>query len=142
MNEEFNCQEDTRESPAHNIFRSTYFTPTFSKYNNTIVAGAQWFNTIPRCNISQGIDTYPPSYFYQASVILLAAKELSIPPENFQWDGSWFGHPGSQLIDMYAGTPLFREMIDAGMSAWHIHRAFQRDVMEFQITRQSILLYE
>jgi hypothetical protein len=116
------------------VFRAAYFSPTFSKYNGTTVAGAQWFESSHKCGQSlqsqvkgmptsttniagdrgNGRGSFPDmsSIFTQATAILLALKGLSDPPESFVWDGSWFGHPGSELIDQYAGryfpwhTPL------------------------------------
>lgn len=35
--------------------------------------------------------------------VLCAIRDLSTPADAFYWDGSWFGHPGTELIDFYAG---------------------------------------
>jgi hypothetical protein len=45
--------------------------------------------------------------FKSATIILSILKELSIPSSSFIWDGSWFGHPGTELIDEYAGKNIF-----------------------------------
>lgn len=43
------------------------------------------------------------SLFAAGVQILVGLKSLASPSEAFVWDGSWFGHPGTELIDMYAG---------------------------------------
>jgi uncharacterized protein YbbC (DUF1343 family) len=116
---------DEKAVPAP--FRAAYFSPSFSKYNGTDCAGVQWVNEVS-------------SSFEGALEILIALKDLG--GENFAWDGSWFGHPGSELIDEYAGTPLVREMIDAGdMSADQISTSFAQDAAQFLETRAPFLLY-
>lgn len=79
--------------------------------------------------------------FLDGTRILCALKELSDPPSSFQWDGSWFGHPGTELIDQYAGTPLYREMIDAGLTPEDIVAYFKKDEILFREIRQKVLLY-
>lgn len=39
------------------------------------------------------------SAFASGIAVLCAFRDLAEPPEAFQWDGSWFGHPGTELID-------------------------------------------
>lgn len=85
------------------MFRAAYFSPTFSKYNGTTVAGAQWFESSRKCGVNRSAPEIS-SIFTQGTVILVAVKNLSVPSESFVWDGSWFGHPGTELIDQYAGT--------------------------------------
>jgi uncharacterized protein YbbC (DUF1343 family) len=114
-------------NPSHSFFRAAYFSPSFSKYNNTDCAGVQWVRGIQPL-FTSGVE------------ILVTLKEVS-PPSTFVWDGSWFGHPGSQLIDEYAGTPLLRERIDAGWSTQDIIASFADDVQEFVQSRQTYLLY-
>lgn len=81
------------------------------------------------------------SLFEEATAILIAVRDLSYPQDMFQWDGSWFGHPGTELIDQYAGTPLYREMIDAGFSSASIVKHFQSDAEAFSTTRQDVIMY-
>ena len=50
---------------------------------------------------------------YTQGVEILGAVQEVAPPGDFQWDGSWFGHPGSELVDFYAGTPRLREQLAA-----------------------------
>jgi uncharacterized protein YbbC (DUF1343 family) len=109
-------------------FRAAYFNPTFSKYNGTDCAGVQWVR-----------DVAP--LFAAAAQVLVALRDLS-PPGAFQWDGSWFGHPGPELIDEYAGTPALREMVDSGATAAEISDAFAGDAKAFRETRAAFLLYE
>ncbi len=86
----------------------------------------------------------PPSssIFEAAAHILVTLKRLSDPSDSFQWDGTWFGYPGSQLVDFYAGTPRFRELIDEGKSVAEIVAYFDRDVQDFTEIRKAFLIYE
>lgn len=111
-------------------FRGVYFRPTFFKYHGTTVPGVQWFPTRVTCSI-----------FASATYILCALRDLSIPKEAFVWDGVWFGHPGAELIDQYAGTPKYREMIDSGLSAQEIIEYFKRETSLFVTYRQQFFLY-
>lgn len=71
-------------------FRSTYFQPTFSKYNDTVVPGVQWLADRSMASV------HDP--FLVATVVLQSFQKLANPKTAFVWDGSWFGHPGTQLI--------------------------------------------
>lgn len=109
------------------LFRQAYFEPTFSKYNGTDCAGVQWLRDVsPR--------------FQWAVRILRALRAAAAPPSAFAWDGSWFGHPGSELIDEYAGTPRLREMLDAGAGEAEILAAFAPEARAFRAARQPFLL--
>ncbi len=112
-------------------FRAAYFRPTFFKYSGTTVPGVQWFPTRVTCSI-----------FATATYILCAIRDLSTPPESFVWDGSWFGHPGTELIDQYAGTPKYREMINKGLPAKAIIDYFNEETLVFATYRQKFYLYE
>lgn len=72
-------------------FRDATFVPTFSKYNGTAVNGAQWENGVER----RGQDAWA------AGVAAVAALKAATPAEDWAWDGSWFGHPGTCLVDWY-----------------------------------------
>ena len=109
-------------------FRPAYYQPTFSKYNNTVANGVQWVENCGETN------------FLSALYVLIDLK-LSSPNETFQWDGSWFGHPGTELIDEYMGTPLVRNMIDGGYSAEDINAYFLDDIENFASYRKQFLLY-
>lgn len=116
----------TRESDAR--FRAAFFEPTYSKYNFTDCGGVQW---------ARGVD----ASFLGALQVLTSLRSLSVPPDSFQWDGSWFGHPGTELIDLYMGTPRVRLMLDAGESAASIAAVFEPDAAEFREARAAFLLY-
>ena len=136
--------------------------PTYSKYNFTDCQGVQWVRGFPSSSpsssssfsfssssssvssSSSSVSSFSSSpgagHFRSALRILVALKDLS-PDGAFQWDGSWFGHPGTQLIDEYMGTPRVREMIDAGLPADAIAAAFEADAAAFRKTRAPYLLY-
>jgi uncharacterized protein YbbC (DUF1343 family) len=125
----FSALSRAMSSPALSIspFRAAYFEPTYSKYNFTDCAGVQWMRQIV------------PS-FKNAISILTTLRDTS-PVGSFQWDGSWFGHPGTELIDQYMGTPEVRRLIDAGEAAEYITAAFEPDSEAFKKTREPYLLY-
>ncbi len=79
--------------------------------------------------------------FKAALEILISLKELSSPLESFQWDGSWFGHPGTELIDDYMGNQKVRELIDSGKDAEYIYDYFKNDKLYFMELRKEYLLY-
>lgn len=142
-------------------FRPTYFQPMWSKYNGTVVPGVQWMvgrtagwttDSTARCGEGSGrakdkeedgaVDTRIDGPFANGVRILCAIRDLAQPSDDFQWDGSWFGHPGSQLIDEYAGTDSLRMMIDDGWNSDTIIRFYQADTVRFRKTRQPYLLYD
>ena len=88
--------------------------------------------------ITARVNTSP---FADGIKVLCAIRDLSTPADAFQWDGSWFGHPGTELIDFYAGTPTLREMVDQGLEADAIVQAYQTDVAAFKQHRKQFLLY-
>jgi len=114
-------------------FRAAYYIPTFSKFNDTTVPGVQWLSD----RTSSAYDT-----FLSGTKILCAVRDLSTPPEEFEWDGVWFGHPGTELIDQYAGTSEYRSLLSLGkMSAEEIVEYFSDDVRVFTAARKPYLLY-
>ena len=109
-------------------FRAAYYEPTFSKYNNSIVSGVQW------------MDNRLQPTFMVALQLLIVTKELC-PNGAFQWDGTWFGHPGTELIDEYMGTPCVREMIDDGATAQDIYDTCVRNGLKnFLAFREEFLM--
>lgn len=134
MNSDFQCPSTSA------AFRASYYQPTFSKYNDSVVSGVQWIHDSNRCQRAGEIQPIQ-NIFLDGTRILCAVKELSNPASSFQWDGSWFGHPGTELIDQYAGTPLFREMIDNGFTPEQIVSAFADDEEQFLQLRKEFLLY-
>lgn len=135
--------------------RAAYFQPTFSKYNNTVVPGIQWLtsqrrddascafsDTESETNRSSTDTAMDRTPFLTATVILRNFMELAEPRDAFAWDGSWFGHPGTELIDEYAGTPLYREMLEnMSLSPETIYAYFVPQSEEFRRFRQPYLLY-
>lgn len=112
-------------------FRSAFFQPTFSKFNNTLVNGTQFL--VERTTMI--------SPFTLATQILVAFRDLAQPPASFYWDGSWFFHPGAVLIDWYAGTSSYRELIDSGAAVDDIVAKYAPDKAQFAVDRQPYLLY-
>lgn len=108
------------------------------------MAGAQWIHDSTRCSF--GSNPSLPALnavrdiFLRGTSILVSLRDLS-PEGLFQWDGSWFGHPGTELIDQYAGTRTYREMIDKGLTAEEIDAFYETDEQVFRGQRASVLLY-
>ena len=103
-----------------------------------MVPGVQWFPWRSAQLASSGASVSP---FAQGVRILCAIRDLSVPKSAFVWDGSWFGHPGTQLIDEYAGTPSLRQMIDAGLDSAQIVQTYEAEVALFRHQRKQYLLY-
>ena len=108
-------------------FRAAWFTPVWSKYNGTDCEGAAWVRDV-RGGFAAGVE------------ILSAVRALA-PPGRFRWDGSWFGHPGSILVDEYAGTPRLRELLEAGTPWQQVVAEFAADEAAFRDARRPFLLY-
>lgn len=149
LNRRFQCP---REASA---FRAAYFEPVWSKYNNTVVPGVQWITRRTMLFLRDGPnkpsivanDQPYVSPFAAGVQVLCAMRDLSTPADAFQWDGSWFGHPGTELIDSYAGTPLLREQVDAGWSADRIVAYYRNPsshsgLHTFLQARSKVLLYK
>jgi len=149
----------SKKSTVGSCYRAAYFQPTWSKYNHTVVPGVQWFpwrsvqqaaallastttaTTTATASPSNINNTTSMSPFVQGVQILCAMRDLSVPADAFQWDGSWFGHDGTELIDFYAGTPTLRNMIDSGLQSEDIVKVYEKDVALFRHQRQQYLLY-
>ena len=125
--------------------RAAYFQPTFSKYNNTVVPGVQWLS--PQ-QYSQSNSDNTPGFtstkpFYTATFILRTILSLAQPNDAFQWDGSWFNHPGTELIDDYVGNTLYREFIhNYTMTVEDIYNYFASESEKFKEMRVPYLLYK
>ena len=111
-------------------FRTNFYIPTFQKYNATVVAGVQWARRAPA----------PRFALRAAAEILTTIKSLS-QEGKFAWDGSWFGTPGTELFDLYAGTPALRRAIDNGDAPTDIVAAFEAETQAFEARRKQFLLY-
>lgn len=80
--------------------------------------------------------------FHAATVFLRYFMDTAAPADAFVFDGSWFGHPGTVLIDDYAGTTRYREMLqDKRYSVQDIVQAFAEDTNSFLTIRKPFLLY-
>jgi beta-N-acetylhexosaminidase len=123
-----NKEVDSPTFASRPSFRAAYFDPSFSKFNGTDCAGVQWVRKVA------------PS-FETALSILVTLRKMAVPLSSFSWDGSWFGHPGNELIDDYMGTPRVRELINGGFSARAISIAFSKDASDFSTARKPFLLY-
>ena len=125
------------QSPADatRAWRKTYFIPTWFKHNGTVCAGAELVRPGLLAHEDHG------SLFREGVRLLAAVRDLATPPSAFAWDGSWFGQPGSILIDRYAGTPRLRELLDAGKSADEVADAFEAEAAAFAQARKPHLLY-
>lgn len=119
-------------------FRAAYYQPTFQKYNNTMIEGIHYVERPEWIERSE----FVLRNFTSAVAVLKALKDLSEEEGAFQWDGSWFGHPGTELVDQYAGTDQLHLMIDAGSSVKEIVDYFTPEREQFnQNIRQKYLLY-
>lgn len=113
-------------------WREAFFMPTWFKWNKSVCNGAQFV----RPNASH-------SLFRDGVHLLAALRAVARPPSAFQWDGRWFGQPGSILIDRYAGTPQLRELLDAGETPDAVADAFVSEAATFaKVTRLPYLLYD
>ena len=67
-----------------------------------------------------------------------------MPSTAFYFDGSWFGHPGTQLIDYYSGTFLYRQMLEdvKNYTVEDIVKYFQDDIKRFTKDRHRFLFYD
>ena len=72
---------------------------------------------------------------------MLASLQI-LGKADFAWDGSWFGQPGPELIDRYAGTPRLRQLLDAGTPPDDVADAFVAEAAAFERARAPFLLYD
>ena len=81
-----------------NCFRSSYFIPTWSKYNGSVVGGVDWIRMARSVNNNNDIfamtdanaqmDTATTPTFLIAVQLLLSLRRVS--GDMFKWDGSWY----------------------------------------------------
>jgi uncharacterized protein YbbC (DUF1343 family) len=132
LNKALNCPV------GRSCFRAAYYQPTFQKYNNTMIEGVQLLER----NDWKLTGKYPLRDFRSTVDMLKTLKAQSNPPESFVWDGSWFGHPGTELVDQYAGTDQMRIQIDAGVPTDDIVKYFAPEREKFIAeVRAKFLLY-
>jgi len=112
--------------------------PTFFKFNNSVVSGVQWVrrdNTKP---------ANTPTFKAGVEIIITFMR---LSKQNFTFDGSWFGHPGPGLIDLYAGTPRLREALlkwsklDGHDATDKVVQEFAEEARAFAKFREPFLLY-
>jgi uncharacterized protein YbbC (DUF1343 family) len=139
LNELFQCV-----SPSPSCFRAAYYQPTYQKYNNTMIEGVQLVERTTNNKNKQNKQNQQKLVlrdFSSAVNLLKTLKSLSEDPTAFQWDGSWFGHPGTELVDQYAGTDQLRIMIDQEFSTEEIVRYFtpEREAFVKEVRKQYLL---
>ena len=120
--------EPAAAAAAHR-WRAAYFIPTWWKFNGSACAGVQYARP-------------DASRLFADGVALLAALR-ALYPSRLVFDGAWFGQPGPQLFDRYAGTPRLRALVEANASAAAIADAFRAEAETFaNVTRLPDLLYD
>ena len=134
-------------------WRKAFFIPTWFKFNGSVCAGAEFVRPLATTSsyssavassssssASSTDDDDDAGLFGEGMKLLVALRETN--SSAFRFDGSWFGQPGTVLIDRYAGTPRLRELIDAGLS-WHeVAGAFSAEARTFEAARKPFLLYD
>jgi len=88
--------------PTTACFRAAYYTPTFFKYNNSLVSGTQWINYENMVSCTSRSSFASSSMECEATgspamlvaVTILRQMQQQVPPGTWAWDGSWFGTPG------------------------------------------------
>jgi len=118
------------------LFRAAAFTPTWFKYNGTVVGGVQW----ARLASQSSPPASPPRVFGCGMAILAEMRRAG--GKGFEFDGKWFNQPGSGLVDKYAGTPRLREAIEQGRTGVQVAALFEKEASVFAAeTRTPFLLY-
>ena len=143
-----NNNNNDDESFAFASMRPTIFQPTYQKYNFTSCYGVQWMlersplmNHAYSSSSSLSSSSSINSPFEVGICYIIAFKDLAMPLSSFQFDGSWFGHPGTELFDDYTGDVQVRLDIEKGLSAHQIAMKYKIDGKEWQRIRQPFLLY-
>ncbi|MBA4495808.1 exo-beta-N-acetylmuramidase NamZ domain-containing protein [Paenactinomyces guangxiensis] len=106
-------------------FREAYFTPTFSKYQNTAVGGIQVYVEEP--------DKFDPIL----TGLTIIEKTKKLYPDKFAWRES----KEPYWMDKLTGTDRVRKQIDQGLSAKEIVRGWSQELKEFLALRKKYLLY-
>lgn len=107
-------------------WRDYPFAPTWWKFNGTACGGVELVAPNAAGAWARGVE-------------LVAALRDAV---GLTWDGSLFGTPGGRLLDLYAGTPKLRELLEAGASAAEVVAAFAGDAAAWEDARRPFLLYE
>lgn len=121
------------------LFRETYFTPTFSKFEGNLSAGVELY--VPNPDAFNSVET--------ALRILLAAKALgssgshgggSYGGNNPAGGFAWVDGTGANF-DLHLGTNQTRIAIEAGKSLEEIVAQWQPKLLAWKQIRSKFLLY-
>ena len=114
-----------------NLWREMLFVPTWWKFVGQNCGGVQLVRPPTRGRL-----------FGKAIDLLVALRDQQ-PGHRINWDGAWFGQPGSLLFDRYAGTTRLRELLDdPSLTSTAIQKAFEAEAAAFENARRPFLLYE
>lgn len=109
------------------LFRSTYFTPTFSKHQGQLCAGVEVHVT--------DRETFDP---IRTALEMIAAVRRLVP-EQFAWREP--DHRGKRSFDLLSGTDQLRHDLDRGKSPTEIISSWQDELNAFKEVRKKYLLY-
>ncbi len=111
-------------------FRPLVFRPTFHKHAGLDCGGVQ-------IHVTERAAFRP----VLTGVALLTGARAE-NPELFAWRTEEYEFVDDQpAIDLLAGTPLWRQMIEAGEGPWELAKTWQEAEREFQEERAGLLLY-
>jgi uncharacterized protein YbbC (DUF1343 family) len=112
-------------------FRPAYFQPTFQKWAGELCGGVQIHVT----------DRQVFESYVTGIATIWAARTLY--PEQFKWRNPPYEYENEKLpIDILAGGPNLREMIETGMPIDRIRSSWEQELSDFARRRRSYLLYE
>ena len=112
------------------VFRPHVFRPTFHKFAGQDCGGIQLHVTDE--------ETFRP---YETGLRLVKLLR-NLDPSRFRWRTETYEYRSDvPAVDLLAGTPLYRELVDAGESLDSWIATFQDDVARFAKVRRKSLLY-
>jgi molybdopterin-guanine dinucleotide biosynthesis protein MobB len=112
------------------VFRPHVFRPTFHKFVGQDCGGVQLHVTDE--------ETFRP---YETGLRLVKLLR-DLDPSRFRWRTETYEYRSDvPAVDLLAGTPLYRELVDAGESLDSWIATFPADVARFAPVRQKSLLY-
>jgi molybdopterin-guanine dinucleotide biosynthesis protein MobB len=112
------------------VFRPHVFRPTFHKYTGQDCGGVQLHVTDE--------EAFRP---YETGLRLVKLLR-DLEPSRFRWRTETYEYRSDvPAVDLLAGTPLYRELVDAGESLDGWIATFPADVARFAPTRERSLLY-
>ncbi|MDA8155192.1 MAG: DUF1343 domain-containing protein [Actinomycetota bacterium] len=113
------------------VFRPLYFQPTFQKHSGKICGGAQ-------IHVTEREKFRP---FKTAVAILKAVNELY--PEEKLWRDPPYEYEEEKLpIDILAGSPELRQLIETGIALDEMERWWNRQCKAFDEARGRFLIYD